>query len=89
MAKKRKLLDQMRDNPRGDWSLGDVKTLAKQEGLELRSPSRGSHYVISSPHLRDSVTVPHNRPIKTIYIKFLTDYTLAHRDALKGKGKAT
>lgn len=84
MAGKKSILDKMRSNPLADWTMQDIKTLAKQEDLELRCPKRGSHYVVSSPALRDSVTVPHNRPIKPKYIRLLVGYVDTHREVKKG-----
>lgn len=85
MAKPKKLLERMQANPQGDWTVANVKTVCKQERLELRHPSSGSHYVVSSPHLRDSLTVPHARPLKAHYIRELVGFVLAHRYHSTGK----
>ena len=85
MARKKSILSKMEVNPRGDWSMSDIETLARQEGLEVRKPSRGSHYVVSSPKLRDALTVPYNRPIKPIYIRNLVSYAMAHRKQNEGE----
>ena len=79
MAKKRKLLSEMRDNPAGDWTIEDVLKLVRQEGLKSRKPNGGSHYVVFSPQLRDSLCVPHKRPIKARYIRMLVSYVEAHQ----------
>ena len=86
MAPKKRTLDKMRDNPKADWTIGDVEKVAKQEDIEVRSPTGGSHYVLSSPRLRDPLCVPHNRPIKPRYIRLLVSYVRAHRVAGKSKG---
>jgi len=80
-AKKRDLIERMRENPKNDWTIADVKKLAKAHGLEVRSPSGSSHYVVSSKFLRDSLCVPHNRPIKARYITLLCLMVDAHLDA--------
>lgn len=80
-ARKRSLLERMRDNPRDGWAMKDVETLCDHYKLELRKPSSGSHYVVSSPHLAGNLTVPYKRPIKQRYIKTLVAYTMAHEDA--------
>lgn len=85
MAAKRSLLDQMRDNPRADWTIDDIRSLARQEGLELVAPTRGSHYTLRSPHLRDILTIPYKRPIKVLYIRQAVSYALAHRDSAAQK----
>lgn len=80
MARKKSLLDQMRANPRGDWTIAQVESLCAKVGLEIRRPNGSSHYVVSSPLLRDSLTVPYKRPIRPIYIKKLVSYSDAHID---------
>jgi len=80
------MFDRMSANPKGDWTIADVATLAKQEGLELRVPrGGGSHHAVVSPHLRDPLTVPYKRPIKAPYIKNLVSYTEAHRQRVAEK----
>ncbi len=81
MAKKRSILEKMRDNPRDGWTMADIETLCDQCGLEIRKPNGGSHHVVSSPHLAGNVTVPYKRPIKQGYIKALVSYTMAHHEA--------
>lgn len=83
-AKKRSLLERMGDNPKDDWTIDQVKTLCDQEGLEFRQGA-GSHSVVSSPHLRDSFTVPARKPIKPRYIKDLVGYVAAHRHHANGQ----
>lgn len=81
MAVKRDLLEKMRANPRADWTIANVKTLCSRHGIEVRRPSGSSHYVLSSPYLRDSLTVPFKRPIKALYIKHLVSYCDGHNQA--------
>lgn len=71
----------MAANPRADWTIEDVKSLAKKEGLEVRLPNGGSHTVVSSPLLRESLCIPAKRPIKPRYIKELVGYARAHNAA--------
>jgi len=85
-AKKRSLFEKMRDNPKGDWTIHDVQKLCRNEGLEFRQGA-GSHSVVSSPHLRDSLTVPARKPIKSRYIKEMVGYTLAHRHHLNSQNE--
>ena len=73
MAKAEKLLAAMRANPRGDWQIGDVETLARMHGIACKAPRRGSHYVLSHPRIAGHLTVPAHRPIKAIYIRLLLD----------------
>jgi len=59
----------MFDSPQSDWTMDDVQRLASRAGLNVKPPARGSHFTVSSPHLETILTVPHNRPIKAVYIK--------------------
>jgi hypothetical protein len=64
-----KLLARMRNNPR-DWSIEDLKTLAKRHGLDWRQPGT-SHVTFSHPG-QPPLTVPSHKPIKPIYVmKFI------------------
>ena len=83
MAKKKPLLEQMRANPRGDWTIDHIAKLCKETGMELARPKRGSHFGVASDYLRDNQTVPCKRPIKPLYIKQLVGYTDAHIEAGK------
>ena len=62
-----KLLAAMRQNP-NDWAMAKLLTVAKQYGMEVRSTG-GSHHVLSHPSVRDPLSIPAHRPIKSIYIK--------------------
>lgn len=78
MAKKKHLLERMRDNPRADWSIKDVEKLCNEVGLTLAPPSRGSHYRVFSEHLRDPLVIPARRPIKPPYVRLLVSHADAH-----------
>lgn len=81
MVSREKLAQAMRSNPRGDWSISDVKRLCAIYGIVVRSPGGGSHYVLSHPGQRHLLTVPARRPIKPVYIRKL----LAFIDGLDGE----
>lgn len=83
MKKSKSKLDDFEQNPKAGWTMADIETLAKQEGLDVRKPKRGSHYAVVSPHMRDVLTVPHARPIKVVYIKLLVSYARAHQEAAR------
>lgn len=78
MAPKTGILEQMRSNPKRDWTIKDIERVCRQHGLELLPPRKGSHYKVSSKHLRDILTVPAHRPIKVVYIRNLVSYVDAH-----------
>lgn len=73
-----RLLDRMRDNPRADWSIEDVRKLCRQAGVACTAPTRGSHYKVSSPVLAGALTIPAHRPVKSVYIKRLVVLIDAH-----------
>jgi|GEM_PF-562412 len=78
MAKKKSLLEQMRDNPRNDWQITDVQKLCHEHSVKMENPSGGSHYKIHSDYIYDILIMPAKRPIKSIYIKRLVTYIDVH-----------
>ena len=69
MTKAEELLERMRSNPR-DWTIGDLKVLARRSGIEWRQPGT-SHVTFSHPG-HPPVTIPAHKPVKPIYvIRFL------------------
>ena len=71
MGRASKTLDQMRTNPQG-WRIEDISTACNQLrelGVELRPPTRGSHYKVVHPNVPEILTIPAKRPLKAIYVK--------------------
>ena len=68
MASKDKLFSKMRSNPRGDWRIKDLETIAKRYDITIRK-SGGSHVVFNHPYWVELLCIPAHRPIKAIYIK--------------------
>ncbi|HUR43560.1 MAG TPA: type II toxin-antitoxin system HicA family toxin [Aestuariivirga sp.] len=70
-----KRLEAMRRNPRGDWTIADVKALCREFGI-FCEPLRGggSHYKIAHPQLPLKLTIPFKRPIKPVYVKQLVAF---------------
>ena len=66
MARVDKIVKRMRNNPR-DWSVDDLKVLARRNGIDWRQPGT-SHVTFSYPGLLP-LTVPAHKPVKPIYIK--------------------
>jgi hypothetical protein len=65
-----KRLEQMRANPRADWKIADVEALCREFDVPVASPrGGGSHFKVHYPGMREYVTVPSRRPIKSVYIK--------------------
>ena len=65
MTKADKLLDRMRNNPR-DWTIEDLKTLARRRGVDWRQP--GTSHVTFGVAGKVHLTVPTHKPIKAIYV---------------------
>ncbi|WP_439492235.1 type II toxin-antitoxin system HicA family toxin [Bosea sp. (in: a-proteobacteria)] len=59
------LLDRMRSNPAGDWTIGDIERLCRSHGIHCRPPSGGgSHDKIAHDAVADILTIPARRSIK-------------------------
>lgn len=69
------ILDQMRRNPRGNWSIEDVKVACRQNGIGCEAPrSGGSHFKIFHDNVPEILTIPFKRPIKPVYIRKLISF---------------
>lgn len=88
MARKDKLLERMRQNPK-DWSIQDVETLCDGFKISCKEPRRGSHFGVSDATQEAILTVPFGRPIKQVYIKKLVAFVdavqTARENAKEGK----
>jgi len=74
MSKADKLLQRMRHNPAGDWSIRDVERLCKAMGWACLPPTGGgSHWKVSVPGHEAILTIPAKRPIKPVYIRKLLE----------------
>lgn len=70
MSHYKKLYAKMKNNPK-DVRFQDIDKLLTQKGGFIRkNPGRGSsHYTYSHPNLVPIITIPKDRPVKSIYIK--------------------
>ena len=69
-VKYHKLLIQMGNNPKDDWNIGHIETVAKSvPGVVVKPPGRGSHYKVTHPQVLEILTIPAKKPIKPVYIK--------------------
>lgn len=82
-AKAKAEAKKMFDCPQDNWTIEDVQRLASRAGLTMKPPTRGSHFTVSSPHIESILTVPHNRPIKSVYIKKFATMVRQHIAALE------
>jgi hypothetical protein len=72
MTRSEKLLDRMRRNPAGDWTIQDIERLCKGLGWHCLPPTGGgSHWKVTATGEEAILTVPAKRPIKPIYIRKL------------------
>jgi hypothetical protein len=62
-----KLLARMRRNPRADWRIEQLKTIADRHGIPFRQP--GTSHVIFAPPGKNVLSVPAHRPIKPVYVR--------------------
>jgi hypothetical protein len=74
------LLERMRHNPAGNWTIHDVEALCRKHGV-LCEPARGggSHYKVAHPRMAEKLTIPYKRPIKLVYIRKLVAFIDAVR----------
>jgi hypothetical protein len=72
------LLEQMRRNPAGDWTIGDVEKLCLAHGLRFRAGKGTSHCHAKHPAAVEILTIPARRPIKPVYIRKLVHYIDLH-----------
>jgi hypothetical protein len=67
-----KLLEGMRQNPRGDWKIDNIETICSaldHLGVSCKPPRRGSHYTVRCISCADILTIPKHNPIKPVYVK--------------------
>jgi hypothetical protein len=74
------LLDRMRQNPVGNWTIRDVEALCRQYGILCQPPrGGGSHDKVAHPMMAEKLTIPYRRPIKPVYIRKLIAFVEAVR----------
>jgi len=61
-----KILESMQANPKGDWQLEHLQTVARQHGIDWRHKG-SSHCVFTWANGR-SLAIPSRRPVKPIYV---------------------
>jgi hypothetical protein len=74
------LLEQMRRNPAGDWTIADVEKVCRAHGLLFRAGKGTSHCHAKHPAAAEILTIPARRPIKPVYIRKLVHYIEVHGD---------
>lgn len=75
----RSLLEAMRRNPVGDWTISDVEKLCRNHDLTCNPPTGGgSHYKVSGKGTRLILIIPARRPVKAVYIRKLVSFIDEH-----------
>lgn len=75
----------MRSSQSG-WRIQDLIAVAENVELEWRRPGRGgSHVIFSAKGVREIVSVPDKRPIKSIYVRHFIALIDAAREARKNE----
>lgn len=67
-----KRLVKMRQNPKADWHIDDMKSVARAKGIEWRQP--GTSHVTFRRADGAKLTVPARKPIKPVYVKMFVDF---------------
>jgi hypothetical protein len=74
------LLDEMKRNPQGNWTIKDVERVCADHGVSCTPPrGGGTHYKVSHKRIDHIQTVPFKRPIKPVYIRRLVVFIEAVR----------
>jgi hypothetical protein len=69
------LLEQMKRNPQGDWTIKDVERVCAEHVVSCKAPTGGgSHYKVSHSSIAHIQTIPFKRPIKPVYIRRLVRF---------------
>jgi hypothetical protein len=71
MSQREKIIQSMKQNPKKDWCIEDLKKLAHQHNIDYRQP--GSSHVTFRTQTGNKLTVPARRPIKPVYIKLFVE----------------
>ena len=69
-ARASKLLIQMSRNPKADWRIEQLETVARAHDVSVRR-GRGSHVIFEHPKSDRALSVPAHRPIKPVYVRRL------------------
>lgn len=77
MSRIEKKLDAMKNNPKGDWGIDLLKSIADRYEIEYRQP--GTSHVTFRSKKGKKLTVPAHKPIKAIYIKMFIDFIEGER----------
>lgn len=78
MSRIEKQLQALKNNPKGDWGIEQLKTIADRMDIEYRQP--GTSHVTFRTRAGRKLTVPAHKPIKAIYIKMFIELIEGERN---------
>jgi hypothetical protein len=67
-----KRLIKMRQNPKADWHIDDLKSVARARDVEWQQP--GTSHVTFRRREGAKLTVPARKPIKPVYIRLFVEF---------------
>ena len=67
-----KRLVKMRQNPKADWHIDDMKSVARAKAIEWRQP--GTSHVTFRRTDGAKLTVPARKPIKPVYVRMFVEF---------------
>ena len=71
-----KRLAKMRQNPKADWHIDDLKSVARATGIEWRQP--GTRHGTFRRDDGAKVTIPARKPIKPVYVRLFVEFVEKH-----------
>jgi predicted RNA binding protein YcfA (HicA-like mRNA interferase family) len=71
MSNAEKILQQMKSNPKDDWTPNKIKIICKAFNITLRQ--RGTSHAVLTNMRGEHLTVPMHKPIKPLYIRRLVE----------------
>lgn len=74
MSSIRKLIERMRNSPKGDWTFEDVRRVLEWYGCDCKPPrGGGSHYKFTHPQVARILVIPKDSPVKACYVLEVLD----------------
>lgn len=67
MSKIKKKIDALRNNPKADWQMSDLKSIA--DHLFIDYVHKGTSHVVFKRISKPRIVIPAHKPIKSCYIK--------------------
>ncbi len=69
------MLEEMRRNPSGDWTMDDIVRECRSRGINIAPPrGGGSHWKVWDGKVQNSLTIPARRPLKKVYVRLFVAF---------------